>query len=297
MGSPKLSEVAEKVRTKFWLLQNVSFCILLGAFIGIGYFLLIESNLGGDYSKFWVYGVSALVTLFASGVALVGVFSNIENQHKISRDQKDASLRASKAMLPSVLAELSRRCEHNAFVVLLNSKNAVSSTEKLPKHLEKYIGADIKPFLEGQEFQTFRDCIEFADEQSAEILQHIVSRYQVLFSRCHGRDFPSIKADKKNRVTSIPRSIEKALDWNLLYLAISHCFSYARTTDSREKIDREFDQRSLSNIFSGAVESTTTLIPHVVSYYIQDAETETQTLASNYANAVGNIDLSHLLKP
>ncbi|UWQ92766.1 hypothetical protein K3727_08300 [Rhodobacteraceae bacterium M382] len=232
MGSPKVDEIVTQIRVRFWLLQNASFWILLGVFVGIGYFLLIESKIGGEYSKFWVYGVSALITLFASGVALVGVFFNIENQNRLADSATEAKKRASLAMLPAVLAEIGRRCEHNVFTVLINSENNLRTSTDLDTHFQRYQNAEIKPFIDNIEFQTLKECIEYSDKQSAEILSRIPYHYQVYFSRSYEKDFPSIRKDRQGRVTD-NHSLQRAQDWLLLHSLTCHCLEYARGFEDR----------------------------------------------------------------
>lgn len=261
MGAPKLSKVAEKVRTKFWLLQNVSFCILLGAFIGIGYFLLIESNLGGNYTKFWVYGASALVTLFASGVALVGVFSNIENQNKLADDAFQAKKRASIAMLPIVLAEIGRRCEHNVFTVLINSDAKLRSCEEMDNHFQKYQNAEILPLTGDKEFQTLKECIEYSREASAKILSRIILQYQIAYSRTHEKDFPKVQKDYLGRVIE-DTSFQRAQDWLLLHSLTSHCLRYARGLD--EDIPVFVDTWRIAQNLSASRQDRCVRIPPIV---------------------------------
>lgn len=261
MGPSKLSNVAEKVRSKFWLLQNTSFCILLGTFIGIGYFLLIESDIGGNYTQYWVYGVSALVTLFASGVALVGVFSNIENQTRLADDAFRAKKRASLAMLPEALAEISRRCEHNLFTVLINSDKTLQNSEELDSHFQKYRKADIKPLFSEKEFVTLKECIEYSDEKSGDILARIISQYQIAYSRCHDRDFPNVQKDRLGRVTE-NTSLLRAHDWLLLNALASQCLTYARRQDN--KIPVLVDTWRIAQNLSASRQDRSVRIPRIV---------------------------------
>lgn len=224
-----------------WLphLRNLSAGVFIGVFIGMAYFMIIESDLSDEYTKYWIYGVSALVTLFASGVALAGVLANLETTENHRRDERERKLKASKAMLPAVLSELSSRCERNALIVLAIAGNVSNANDSL----SEYSSSDIEPFVEGQMFDVFRDCIEQADEQSALFLTLIAQRYQVAFARCEGKDFPRISATESD--LSSLSSFRYAFDWVMLRNYISHCFEFAR--DEYSSVPDEIDRMTLNS--------------------------------------------------
>ncbi len=249
------------MKTKF--LRNYALGCFTGASIALSLAWLLDETVSAALQKNWIYLVSAGVTLLAASLALLGTFSVIENQNQIAAREKTAKIRASKSMLPSILAELSRRCEHNAFTVLLNSRSATDGTS-LPDHLKIYIGAEIKPFLEGHEFQTLKDCIEYADIEDAQVLQHIVRRYQIYFSRCHAFDFPEVTYDSHGRVLD-STSLQLAEDWNSLERLTAHCLRFARAESVH--ISRDFKTALLHQTFSSARASEVTLNPKILSTY------------------------------
>lgn len=225
----------------------------------------------------------------------MGTLSVIANQNKITRNQRDASLRSAHSTLPSILAELSRRCNHNTIVILLNSQNALTNDSKLPKHLEKYIDAEILPFISGHEFQILKDCIEFADERDAYILSRIVSDYQILYSRCEDRDFPSILQDLDIE-GRVPSSIEKAFDWQLLHCVISHCFQYARTFSRDKNIPTHMQTCHLASRPYITRQSCATRIPWVISQYDTVATNLMEELRNKDGTDKSEVDVTYFLQ-
>ncbi len=244
---------------------------LVGAAIGSGAVLLLVVSLDfsvrNNIQDNWAILLAATATIVAGvggGVlAWKSAQRQVENQNRLAQEEKGAKIRAAKSMLPSILAELSRRCEHNAFTVLLNSRSATDGTS-LPDHLKIYIGAEIKPFLEGHEFQTLKDCIEYADIEDAQVLQHIVRRYQIYFSRCHAFDFPEVTYDSHGRVLD-STSLQLAEDWNSLERLTAHCLRFARAESVH--ISRDFKTALLHQAFSSARASEVTLNPKILSTY------------------------------
>lgn len=148
-------------------------------------------------------------------------------------------------------------------------------------------------FLEEHEFQVFKDCVEFADIQSAKILTYIVHRYQVLYSRSYKKDFPEVERDRLERV-STPRSINTAFAWNALSMLIEHCLPYA--LDDDHEISLLFKCSLLTNIFCGSTQSEITRVPKILSSYQSEAEKITKKMFADLADDNGNLDLPFLLK-
>ncbi len=230
--------------------------------------------------------------LLGSGLAVTGVLANIEVQDESRFDERNSRLNANKAMLPSILAELSRRCEHNAMIVLLNSKNALLPDEKLPTHLEKYLQAELAPFITDHEFNTFKECLELADDESRGVLRYIVHRYQICYSGCHDYDFPEVERDHLARVTS-PKSLHLAYEWNCLNMLLEHCLPYSRSEVPR--IPYELASWRFSNIFSGASQSNFSSVVRVVSDYFAEAKASSKRLVDDLSDSKGNIDLRYLM--
>jgi hypothetical protein len=219
VGSSKIDEVVKEIKSRYWLLQNASFWILLGVFIGITYFILIETNLGGDYTKFWAYGLSAMVTLFASGVALAGVFSNIENQNKTNRENRTQALLASKALLPLALSQLHQIAEQGtSFAFEDDSFFRVSEN-----------GATVRERLDIDEatIAILKECMELSDDTTRKWMTVLLSRYQISRSRLVGSvesPFDRINNEKRG---------DHAFEWELIRAIVNHLFAYSRDIDNR----------------------------------------------------------------
>jgi hypothetical protein len=237
--------------------------------------------------------VAILAALLGSWLAVTGVLANIESQDDRAAEERNARLQASKAMLPSILAELSRRCEHNAMVVLLNSKNALLPGETLPTHLEKFQEADIAPFVSDYEFNAYKECIEVADERDGRILSYIVHRYQVCFSQCFDNDFLEVERDHFDRISD-GKSLNMAYAWNCLNMLMEHCLPYSRSKESN--ISNRFASSRFGNVFSQTRQSEFTTVVRVVSDYINHAETMSKGIIEDLADANGDLDLAYLIR-
>jgi hypothetical protein len=277
---------------KLQFLKNFPVGVLIGACISFSIAWLLDEAVREAFVENIVRFTTIFAALLGSGLAVAGVLANIEVQNERHFAERNSRLNASKAMLPSILAELSRRCEHNAMIALLNSKNALLPSEKLPNHLEKYLKAEIAPFISDHEFNTFKECLELADDESSGILRYIVHRYQICYSGCHEYDFPEVERDHLARVTS-PKSLYLAYEWNCLNMLLEHCLPYSRSEVPR--IPNEFASSRFSNIFSGSTQSNFSTVVRVISDYILEAEASSKRGVSDLSDSKGNIDLRYLI--
>jgi len=195
-------------------LQNISMGAFLGALIGAAFIVFIDSDISPDYKKYWTYGISALVSLFASGVALAGVLANISSQNGKFLEEREASHKAAKALLPIALSRFHEVCE--------NATNIALRDNAFFEHCENASVAVEAVEIGDETVRVLKECIEYSDEVTQEWLSIAFARYQVARSR-----LISSISDPHRVVTDLTRG-DHAFDWEVIRAIVSHLFSFAR---------------------------------------------------------------------
>ncbi|APG47702.1 hypothetical protein PhaeoP97_02308 [Phaeobacter porticola] len=188
---------------------------------------LLGSSFDENIVRYGTYGLSILVALFASAVALAGVFANIDSQATRFSIERSATQKAAKALLPIALSRFDEVCEKAVDIALSDDtvfadpKNAVEVREALE------IGDETVRIL--------KECIEYSDEVTQEWLTIIFARYQVASSRLLGS-----VADPSRVITNHTRG-SHAYDWEVIRAILNHLFSFARGQEDApsDKIDLE----------------------------------------------------------
>ncbi|WP_291737551.1 hypothetical protein [Leisingera sp. F5] len=150
-------------------LSNFALGCFVGALSALIVAWIIDETVSAAYQKNWIYLFSALITLAAASLALMGTLSVISNQNKVSKDQKDASLRAAKATLPLALSELVRAC--NAGIKYADKD---ASFFKSRENREDY---ERDTAISTEVLATIQSCIEYSDGRSGKWLSVVVQYY------------------------------------------------------------------------------------------------------------------------
>lgn len=201
------------------ILRNFSLGALTGVFLGIAFFVVVEEDLSDEYKKYLTYGISALVALLGSGIALAGVLTSIDNQNKIFQETRKKSLLASKALLPLALSRLHEIAE-NGTTIALEEDAFLNNPDNAPIVRERLE-------IDEATMKILKECIEFSDEVTRKWLTIIFSRYQVARSRIVG----SIE-DRHRVITDTTRG-DHAYDWEVIRAIIGHLFEYARDVENQ----------------------------------------------------------------
>lgn len=215
----------QKIETS--VLRNFSIGAFIGALLGVAFMLCIEAELTDEYTKYWTYGISALVALLGSGVALAGVLTSISNQNRIFEETRRKSLLASKALLPLALSRLHEIAESGTSIAL--EDDAFLNNPNNARHVRQRLELDEATVT------VLKECIELADDVSRKWMTIIFSRYQVARSRIIGG-----VADRHRIINDISRG-DHAYDWEVIRALVGHLFDYARDIDNQvspaERID------------------------------------------------------------
>lgn len=165
--------------------------------------------------------VTVFATILAALVALKGVYAGIESAEEARQSERRAKLEAAVSTLPLVLSQLVSVTENRVLVLTA--------------------GAAVKPqnawTLDELSLQVFKECIEYSDQEIADLLQEILAAYQICVARFETRnnvlpiDDPSLSAYAKRQ------RYEQCSDWiSLKYLA-DNLFGYSR--NRQRPVDRK----------------------------------------------------------
>jgi len=198
------------------LTQNAALCALFGAFMGAGFIWFIASPLSENYIKFGTYGISALVALFASGIAWHSAMASIENQNRLARIATIQSLLAARAGLPRVLSGLHRKAQLGV-EASLNQEELRTRPDEARKSIEQLA-------LTPDELSALQRIIQFSDdENTARWLSLIISHFQIQQARLE-----SNFSEAGLLLTDTAIAIQ-AFDWILAKTLVEHVFEYSRT--------------------------------------------------------------------
>lgn len=195
-------------------LKNFPLGLLLGAAFALFLAWAIDGDVGESLAKNGTYIFSALASLLAASIALVGVFSNIENQNQLAERNRLASLRAAKAVLPLALTKLYSVAEAG-FDFALEEETFYRE----PSNRETILA---KLALDAAVLSTLKECISFGDEVSSAWLSAIIRKYQICFAR-HDRRL----SDHDLLLMDFDRA-GLAANWAILLAMVAHSFEFAR---------------------------------------------------------------------
>jgi len=217
MCRPNLKSREESILIKIEHLKNVSIGALLGSFVGIGFIVFVDAEIDPDLKRYGTYGITAIVSLAASALALAGVLANIETARTIENDRRTSDLKAAQSVLPLALTRfieiaeigIHRSCSPDAY--FHDAENLKALRRDL--HLDTEI------------IEILKDCIRSSDAGSREWLSNIVAHYQVCRSRMIGF------VGDKNRAVRPSNKADSASDWIVLRALIQHAYGFARGAD------------------------------------------------------------------
>ncbi|PSL19712.1 hypothetical protein [Shimia abyssi] len=219
------------------VLRNFSIGGFLGAVLGVCFIIAIEAELSDEYTKYWTYGISALVALLGSGIAVAGVLTSIANQNRIFDETRKKSLLASKALLPLALSRFHEIAENGTGIALEEEifLNDPDNSDIVRSRLE----------IDEATVGVLKECIELSDEVTRKWMTTIFSRYQVARSRTIGQ-----VSDRHRLLIDSVRG-DLAYDLEVIRAMVAHLFDYARDIGNRispsEQIDLETIRISISH--------------------------------------------------
>lgn len=200
-------------------LRNFPLGAFLGAILGIGFMLVIESELSDEYTKFATYGISALVALLGSGLAVAGVLANIENQNTLADEERRRALSAERAMLPLTLSQLCEVARHG----MLHRWNGHTRFKAIGGEIYRSQSTNDLS-LTTEMTDNLQEFVRFSRESDGEVISVILREYQVLFARwkgCFDEEGYFDDEDERER-------IHHTASWAFLYALATAGFNYAR---------------------------------------------------------------------
>lgn len=206
-------------------LKNISLGACLGSIVGICFCWILDSSLSDALQRYGTFLLSAVVTLFGSGIALFSALMTFNRQEEIRREDNEKELMASRAFLAPALAEVHQRAERNARITLATARRKTLGNKTPSDSLSEYEGQPMKPFPDGQIFDILFDNVKIADPTSRNWLAAIANHYQVALARTDDLEFSPLNEDLQAGSLG---SYDLVLDWVTVSNLTSHCFNYAR---------------------------------------------------------------------
>jgi hypothetical protein len=163
----------------------------------------------------------ALITLAAAWIALGGNRVQVAQNYDIQDTIRLNSLIAARAVLPVVLAEMTRIAENNLRVNFVSGHGPINDdwpevTSILP------LSSDLIP--------PFKECIIYADAQSQVRMANLLRHLQVAQSR-HAH-LPKEKLSPSTELqpwtVDNHNTVYRAIDWAVIYALIVDMFEFAR---------------------------------------------------------------------
>ncbi|MEY8096468.1 hypothetical protein AB9F29_03495 [Falsihalocynthiibacter sp. S25ZX9] len=168
--------------------------------------------------KYWMYGVSATITLAASGLAVLGVLSGIENQQVINTENRAKKLLAERAFLPLALSRLTEVCQVGLdYSLNLDAMITDSSRSEVLKDVEQNL------VLSDETVATLKAVLEHSDDEM--VCRHIsvvLKEYQIFRARLLGRVSDEIMIHTEGNIK------ESVISWVYLQALVGRVFDYAR---------------------------------------------------------------------
>jgi hypothetical protein len=219
-----------------YLRDNVAIAALLGCFIGIGFMLLIGSNFSHNTIKFGTYGIAIVVSLLASGLALAGVFANIDNQNELATQQRQNALKASRAVLPIALNEVVAKCRRG-IEIRLDQNIADSSPHQLLEQIT----------ITETSLKILQSNVEIASDENARALSSAISRYATLTVRYGNQNSEYTQKFESFDDVSGRKGQGAAINWAEVLLRFEGCYEYAR--GKTELISTAIDEFNIRSLF------------------------------------------------
>ncbi len=191
----------------FHYIRNFPMGASFGVFMGAIFIIVIQGEWPDGLQRYGTYGITAIVTLLASGIALTTAIWNTETARR-------RKLKAAKASLPLALSRLIQIARNGVQISM--EDNAFFNDPDNASLIEERLA------IPDGVFATLKECIEFGDETSAQWLTNIIAHYQVYKARLVG-----LAADRNMNPIDHYRA-QHAAEWIFWHAMVSHLFGFAR---------------------------------------------------------------------
>ncbi|WP_368344321.1 hypothetical protein [Pelagovum sp. HNIBRBA483] len=197
-----------------YIFNNPSLMVLFGTFLGGGFVLSLGAEISAETREYLLYALTAIITLFASAMALFGTFRLVNHQKEIEAENRRRRLDAARATLPLALSEMLNFCEkiHATYADL----QKIHSDQELARQTVE----DVK--LEAETLSIIRNCIQHSEQPASIWLSTIVAHAQIMTSRI------SDSAMDLNMITPDHRRAKEMVFAAETAMICDHLFDFAR---------------------------------------------------------------------
>lgn len=151
-------------------LDGIAFGIFTTLFLFLfAGFILDDKSEASEYHDYIQTLMICIVTAATGYLAIRGIREQIQENYRLETERRERSLKASRAALPLSLSQTTRRCREILKAIF----------QGIPD-IENWQNVQ---FVSDDSLRTFKDCIEYCDEQSGSRLAKIISISQILEAR------------------------------------------------------------------------------------------------------------------
>ncbi|MBM2294193.1 hypothetical protein JQX09_19890 [Sulfitobacter pseudonitzschiae] len=205
-----------------FLLKNTAFGMLLGLLIAFSTAAIIDTTASSQLRQNAVYLISAVTTLIAATLAIVGVLSNIQTQRELEAKRRHRKFLSVKSVFPNALSDA---CDVFERGIRLSTTYELDAQEA---GIHEHNRATLKKVrIPADVTNIFRDIIEFTDDdQVAERVSGLLREYQVALARWRS-------LSDENLLTTETDIRMRTVFWAYLYAITASLFDIARGNSSR----------------------------------------------------------------
>lgn len=203
-----------------WFLRNTAFGLTIGACSAFALAYILDSNVSSGLKEFYTYIISALLTLIAAALTLVGVFATIAHQRELEQRARFKKLEAARAFLPNAL---SRMCELSDYAILY-SHNFDDFMSRLGEDEFRDISSS-RLTLTDEIISILRDVIELTDDDKlSRRLSGLLREHQVFLARWRSL----FSSDRDSFIQTTEDVRQRTVSWAYLGAISASLFTYAR---------------------------------------------------------------------
>lgn len=157
-----------------YIFNNPSLMVLFGTLLGGGFVLSLGAEISAETREYLLYALTAIITLFASAMALFGTFRLVNHQKEIEAENRRRKLDAARASLPQALSDVISVAKATSSIYR-DIRKFWFDTKWAKKRIAKTKTAE-------ETIGILKDCIENSNDPATTWLSIIISKLQIMKS-------------------------------------------------------------------------------------------------------------------
>lgn len=202
------------------LLKNTAFGVLVGFISALCLAAVIDADVPPGIKEFYIFILTAVLSLIAAALTLIGVFATIESQQEIELRARRKRLEAARAFLPSALSKLCNISNHG---VLYSSRFEIFRADMGMVEFRDRSLSDLD--LTDEIISVFREIVELCEDDAvAQRISGLLREHQVFFARWQSE----FEVSQVHVIVNSEDIRLRTVAWAYLGAIASSIFEYAR---------------------------------------------------------------------